>query len=351
MLQAGARETGGWPAMPDVESLEALFTEARKQVTEVWNKQVFDEIAFQSALWADTLEETGADEAKIQLLRDPAALDAKIKIHQFGVLEGTMREKIPEAWRELVLIASERQLAELVLVRHWLNSLEKSEKQKIAEKFGFKNGFEIDIALDGAAILCKYIDHAYVKQIELADSPGGSIETPLTKAEKSGAKYLYDLDSGEAPDIKTFSEVFPFEAGAIAKRLVVLAGQVKEGLMQKKLGKEYQRLPAYLEQMAGAYASPVKDPDVLYKQWTDVFASFRELMGDGCPIMFIPQQNPSVADAANKVDWEIRFNIRTEQSKKIEVALQPYRELAQELNDGMEKYFEKPLAVPPVFVG
>jgi hypothetical protein len=357
LLQDSVRENG-WPQMPsDMSSLEGLFAEARKQVVQVWNEKIFQKLKNSFDKWANALEEAGCDTAEVSLLRNPEALNDKITIHQFGVLEGSMRRVIPDAWRELVLVASEKQLAELALARHWVQSLSEDEKQHMAEEFGFKNAFEIVLALDSAAFLGKYIDQAYVKQIELADSPDGSSETPLMKTDgdeamKRGVKYVYDskTEEGES-DVKTYTEVFPFESKAIAKHLHTLADRTEMGLAANKLDKEYSGLPAYLHLMADAVQSEEKDPEKIYKVWQEVFISFRNLMNEGCPIMLMPQKTASVAGDANKVDWEIRFNFRTAQAKELENTLQPYRALAGEINKSIEAYLDKQRDIPPVFVG
>ncbi len=358
LLQDSVRKEG-WPKIPaDISSLEDLFAEARKQVVRAWDERVSPKLKDRFDQWADALEQTSCDESKVKLLRNSEEMNDKITIHQFGVLEGVMREFIPDAWRELVLIASEKQLAELTLARHWVQNLSEEEKQVVAKKFGFKNAFEIELALDSAAFLGKYIDQAFVKQIELADVPGGSSETPLAKkggdaSKKRGVNYLYDREDGEGRlDVKTYGDVFPFESSGIASRLLILKEKTKKGLEEGRLGTEYEGLPEYLQKMSDAIISDEKEPAKIYKIWEDVSASFRQLMENGCPIMLMPQKSESVAGDANKVDWEIRFNFRTAKSKELEKDLQPYRELAGEINRNIANYLDDPSRpIPPIFVG
>lgn len=353
LLQESAQETGGWPEMPsNFTSVEQMLEQAKEIVTLHWNSKIKTVINEKVTTWADELEGLEGMEDKIALLRDGEALEQKLMIHQFSLLED-IRPVLPEAWRELVLVASERQMAAVVIARHWFKEMSEKKKGEFAKQIGLKKPVELEIMLDAASMFGKFIDQAYVKQIELADAPGGKESTELKQMKKYGSEFVYDLyttpDTNEI-DVKSYAEVFPFEWERLAKGMDHLAEKTDRLLQQKKLGKEYRSLPDYLRKMKAAYGSCELDPEKLKQQWDDLLADMRTLALEGCPIMLVPQQNSSVAGKAEKVDVEMRLGFRTPEMQVLERKLEEFRQIGNTFLQELRPYFEKDHEVPPLIM-
>jgi hypothetical protein len=213
LLQEAANEDTGWDQMPEeIGGIEDIFEKAKDLVTTKWNEKVSRYIEERCEVWTEQIKDNPKFAKEAELLSNPKILEEKLRIRQFGVLE-SIRKIIPDAWLELVLISSERQLAAVAVAKKWIKNIPEQRKDQIVEACDVKSVEELEIFADIGAIMGKYIDHAYVKQVELAVAPGGSDTTPL-KGTSEGIKYLYDLPSeeeGKEVDIKPYSEVFPFE--------------------------------------------------------------------------------------------------------------------------------------------
>jgi len=279
----------------------------------------------------------------IELLSKPEEIEEKLRIKQFGILE-PLRGVIPEAWRHLVVLSSERQLAAIALAYHWTKGL--SHEQ--IEQLGISKP-ELMLFIEMAVTLGKYIDHAYVRQIEIADQPGGSGETKRGK--ERGASYLYDLyTSPESDDIeiRPYIEAFPDEWPRIVKRFEGLATKIERLLEKVELPESYNGFPHFLKQMAETYGSRETTSEKLFYQWQALLRSFVTLAETGCPIMLTPQNCASVAGEANKVDVELRFGIRTNRTRDLESACTLLRKPAQEIIDQHKESLKTPYLIPPV---
>ncbi len=330
----------GWPEKPTgVKSLEDLFSLAKKVVFEKWqeNAQIIIE---------DFLTKNQPKNKDLSQL-DAAELNELINQQQLTSL-GDIREANPEIWRSLIMITSEKQMATLALINHWAQEFSDQE----AINMGLHGVDELKIFIKSAAILGKYIDQTYLKQIELADQPGGSSETHLS--DEVGASYLYDIHTKEKNkvDVKTYSEVFPFEWPRICKRLEQLADNVENLIKQNRLPESYLGLPAYLRQMSETYGSSETNPQELNEKWRTLYQTVTELAQDGCPIMFIPQATPMVAGDANKIDTELRFGFRTKEALSLEkeLDLSGIKECAQEYSDLLRGGINKKTKIPEAMV-
>lgn len=354
LLKQEARDTT-WPQMPEsLQSIEHFFDDAHRAVGEAWKRRVS---AFLDQLlvdWHGQISESPENEPLIALLQQPEIIEEKLAIHQFGILE-PLRKALPEAWQTLVLLASERQLAAVTLTKHWLKEIPADKREGWARQIGVESFDEVELMVDAAASLGKYIDHAYVKQIELADAPHGSDQSPLAKREASmstkdsshifdGLKYLYDLtnQTDEGIETKTYGDMFPFEWPRVVAAMRRLADKVEGLLTQQKLNKTYRLLPNYLRLCADTYGSSSTDPYQVAAEWKNLFDSFRELMNDECPLMLIPQSTPTVTDKAGKVDVEIRLGLRTRESLETEAGLRPFYEAVKTISDKETASLEKP---------
>lgn len=359
----GFVESEGWPEYPEtIESVDDLFAVGRAVVAEYWKRSAGPKLAERCKGWAKQVKgKTGR--AAREFLLNPDKLEEGLRIQQIGVLE-TIRKAQPEAWRALVMVSSERQLAVLALVRHWVKKddkeprdQEKQDKTRLSnvqiEKMGVGRD-ELELLVDAAGILGKYIDHAYVKQIEITDLPGGMERTPLdieyekeTKGEeeeRGGAEYLYDYYKESAVITKTYSEVFPFEWPKIVSRLQALSKRVGRLLSGGKLPNSYQGLPAYLEQVATMYGSEIVDPKTLEDSWQDLYDRGAELAEKGCPLMLIAQGDASVAGEADKVDVELRFGLQTRESRRAVGSFEKLCKIARALN---KQYRDSLEELPP----
>jgi len=338
-------ESEGWPEVPkNLESVEDFFNTASAEVNQRWDKHLQELLDQKREQWLRLLPDNEEAEEIRRLLTDAEDFTAKFNLRRFGVLE-QLRGVLPEAWRSLVLLSSEKQLAGLTLMRHW-------SKELPAEAFSKINlsKTELKLFLDMAGILGKYIDHAYVKQIELADQPGGSEKTKLT--EKMGSSYLYDLyASRENDDVETkhYVDVFPAEWPRLVKRFNALSARVNKMLAEGKLPEQYKGLPEYLKQMADTYGSRDITPESLGEKWDALSDACRELALAGCPLMLIPQGCEAVAGEANKVDVELRFGIITEQSRELTENFEPFREIGQAIVDDHASALKEPTPIPGAF--
>ncbi len=338
-------ETQGWPELPqEVASLEDLFSRSRVAVTERWTRNASQVVEGKIPGWLESIPDTEEYQEVRKILSDPAILEGNLQQQQLGMLEN-LRKVAPEAWRTLVLASSERQLASVVLLRKWFQDL----KPQDFERMGV-NRDELRLFLDASGLLGKYFDQAHVKQIELADAPGGSVASPL--ADKTGAEYLYDVQPKAASDqveLKSYGDVFAFEWPKIVKRLEVLAARTEAMLADKKLPESYSGLPDYLRQIAQVYGSKSVSPKELEKMWNDLYEAGNKLAVSGCPVMFIAQGCSAVAGEANKVDIEMRLGFQTPETRQLSEFYNGYRPIAQglinERKDSLAETYEVPQVV------
>ncbi|MEK7085733.1 MAG: hypothetical protein AAB953_01835, partial [Patescibacteria group bacterium] len=288
------KDKSGWPEFPqNCHDPEDLFEKARDLVADNWANETGNIINSQLDAWTSAIPDTLENQDLIIMLRDKQAFDTALKIRQ---LEGykKLRYVMPEAWRTILLISAERQMATIALVHHWLKfDLFTESDTPSTKKMGFTKN-EWLLFMETAALCGKYTDQAYIKQNEYADSPGGSSATKFTESGTYGAEYIYDS--------KTYKEMFPFEWPKLIKRFKALATRVSKMLGRGELSEVYTDLPAYLNAMAVAYNSDERDPEKLAEIWDDLDAQLSDLIAQGCPFMVVFQNTQSVAGEANKTD-------------------------------------------------
>jgi len=341
----------GWPDLPQPEQIngmEDIFEVAKNEVDQTWELSVRQLINDQAETWKKDLDVNDPEtKDAFDLLNNPEEFQKSFSLRQFGVLE-SLRTVNPEAWRTLVIASSERQLASIATLEHWLKYSDEESLNKLCQKIGLSVE-ELKLFVDTAAILGKYIDHAYVKQIELADLPGGSQESKL--GEEEGAQYVYDLykdPRSEDVDIKTYSEIFPFEWDKIKSRLDLLSVRTKLAVDQEKLPPSYALYSEYLKKMSEVYSSDSIKPEELEKMWDDLYKMGKELDSTDCPIMLIPQGCASVSGEAGKVDAELRLGLKTEETKKREKDFGKFTEIGQRILDSHRDSLDKDYQVPNV---
>lgn len=352
LLLEASGESDEWKEMPpEINGVEDIFEKAKMLVTQEWGKKVTPFLAEKCKGWAQQLEGLPQYAKAKELLEDSEALEIGLMIRQFGLLE-SLRGVLPNAWRELVMISSERQLASVAVARRWVFGLPPDRTPALLEKCGLKSKTELEIFVDSAALLGKYIDQAYVKQIELADAPGGSVKTPKGE-ESSGVKYLYDVyksPESDEVDMKPYVDVFPFEWSQLAKRLHLLADKVDVAFKTQDIGSEYKNFGKYLRDMANVYSSTVVDPELLLEQWNQLLRDMKDLVFEGCPIMLVPQASPTVAADANKVDAEIRLCFITKESKELLETMNYFRSVVDGILVKQRPHFASDHVAPPVIM-
>ncbi|MFA6416801.1 MAG: hypothetical protein WCW61_01265 [Patescibacteria group bacterium] len=344
-------EKDGWPDLPDQEAInlaEDIFEVAQQEVNKTWESSVQTLINNKAESWKQSLSTTDSEnKAALDLLDNPEEFNKSFSLRQFGVLE-ILRTANPEAWRTLVVASSERQLASIAVMEHWLKNSNPENLQAICYKINL-NPTELKLFVDTAAILGKYVDHAYVKQIELADLPGGSAPTKLKDEE--GAAYLYDLykdPRSEDIDIKTYSDIFPYEWEKIQSRLEALSIRTKLAVAKEELPDSYNLFADYLEKVGQVYGSKSIQPEVLDKEWENLYKMGKELNDSGCPIMIIPQGCSSVSGEAGKVDAEIRLGLKTKETREQEQEFSKFTGIAQEMINKNRDCLAKDYKVPDV---
>lgn len=338
-------ETEGWPEAPrELERAEDFFEQVRDAVSERWAGHVQDLVNQNCARWLEKVPENEETQDIREMLGDPQALEAVLEIRQFDALEG-LRQYAPEAWRSLLMLSSERQLAAVAVARHWNESTDEAT----FEKFGVSKT-EIKVLLDIASAVGKYIDRAYLKQIELADASGGSTATPMI--DQPGARYLYDTYNPKTDqvEVQTYRDVFSSEWEPMLTHFTDLANRVETLVQTKQLPKSYEPLPSYLRQMAETYGSAQTNPELLFDQWQQLLRRCQELAEEGCPIMLMPQNCPAVTGDANKVDVELRLGLRTKRTNALEKQFEPFQARTRQIVDQHRAALDKQIETPKVLV-
>ena len=312
-----------WPEPPETETVEDFFNAARATVTERWRTQVTPLIEQLIERWLSAVPDNEDTQGLRTLLSNQEVLDQKMAMQQMGAFED-LKNFSPEAWCTIMLLSSERQLAAVALTREWIQKMDEGN----FEKFGLQKS-EMETFIELAAVFGKYIDSAYVRQIEFAATPGGDKTSPLSQIEKAkaareeasserGIDRIYDLQrSSESDeiDIKTYSEVFPDEWPKIVSRFRAIAEKIRTNCTAEKLPQTYLRFANYLDKMAVTYGSASLSPEELYIEWQDLMRESQELAESEFPLMVVPQGCATVAGDANKVDVEIRLGMRTKETK------------------------------------
>ncbi|MFZ2969674.1 MAG: hypothetical protein WA063_00850 [Minisyncoccia bacterium] len=334
-----------FPNPDNIKNTEDLFEFAKDTINNKWNSDAHGLLADKISEWKNELrleiapEDAQAKQA-LDLMDNPNDFLESFEINQFGVLE-ILRKYKPEAWRCLISASSERQLASVSLLSHWLkDKTNQDSMDKVINNIGISKA-EIELFVKLAAIFGKYIDHAYIKQIELADSKGGSDKTSLSG--KQGAEYLYDLYVAENEnkiDVKSYKDIFPFEWSMIEKRFQQMSERINKSVKEGKLPETYLGLSDLLDSMSKTYGSKTIDPGTLDSEWKALYKKAGEIVESGCPIMIMPQGAPSVAGEASKVDVELRFGLRTEKTKAMEENIGVFMSEAQAINKNYESLMD-----------
>ncbi len=315
-MRAGLRqskERDGWPNISEnTQTVEDLFNNSKVEINKRWSENVVPILSKFLEEWKGLLPSGREVKGLKKLMSDPEKFDELIKSRDFaGDLE-SLRQINPDVWKTILIAASERQLAGVELMRHWV----KDSSPEDCKRMGMEKT-ELELAVYIAGLLGKYFDQAYIKQMELADQPGGSQASTL--GEEIGAEYVYDVAARDAEskvELKTYNDVFAFEWGKMVGRFRWLATKTEKLLDQKQLPTTYEGLPNYLRKLADVYGSSETNPAQLKKIWSDLQDECVKLVDSGCPIMLIPQNTPGVAGEANKVDVEIRMGLRTPKEKE-----------------------------------
>lgn len=351
LLKGQDQETGeiktAWPECPrGLMDLEDFFNSAKNAVAAEWQNASADLLQDKYQEWLGQIPDIEENQSIIRLLSNPQELDDKLKIQQLGEIEG-LKNVLPEAWKTLVVASSERQLAVLTVLRHWLkNDLQAEDLAKLGS-----SREEMEILLDASGVTGKYIDHAYVKQIELAQEPGGTAATKW--GGRAGAEYLYNLyKSPHNNDLETksFSEVFAGEWPQIVNGLKFLSGKVVKYLANGKLPANYRGLPEFINHLITLYDSHEHSPKKINEIWRDLDVKINELAQAGCPIMFIPGDTVGVTGDANKVDIELRFGYRPPELNEFESSLEDFRQIAQGLVDRHQDKLDERYEVPKMLL-
>ncbi|MDO8469067.1 MAG: hypothetical protein Q7S29_04905 [Candidatus Peribacter sp.] len=334
MLQTSLERTTPPCPLETIHSVDDLFGAATRTIGEQWNTSPLpDFLARESGQWLQSLPDTSGLEEVREILHNPERINALLSSRQMGALE-PLRTALPDAWKKLLLLSSERQLSVIGLLRQWLKEIPAA---KLTE-WGVERA-EIALLLEMGASLGKYFDHAFIKQMELADLPGGSTATRLGKEKMKGAQYLYDPYVSEQSDEivpLTYAQVFPFEWPRIQKHFERLADETEQLLSARQLPQEkYANLPAFLRKLAAAYGSSLTNPEALAALWKDVYESGAALSLNGCPLAVIAQAIPTVAGDANKVDVELRLGFTDTHTRNLMGRLAATHSEGQKLFDSL----------------
>lgn len=330
------------PDCPPVASMDELFTEAEKVVHMNWQKHVSELLSQHREDWLKATE--GNEELKElnDILSNDKIFEEKLRFFQLGPLE-PLRTIAPEAWYQLLLASSERQLAQIVLLNHWV----KKDPEKLPRSMGMTPE-EVQLVLDMGNI-GKFVNMAFLKQTELADTTGGSEASGTELGSALGGNRLYEVyekETDEQPQVKTYGEMFKGEWGRLVGHMNRLSEKVKLLLEQGKIPASYKGLPAHLKKLAEVYGSDEKDPEKLTALWDEVDKSCRELGESGCPVSVIGQACAGVAGEANKADIEVRVGLKDRKAEAFEKTMQGFHESAQGVLEPKEAALAKPVKIP-----
>lgn len=336
-----------WPEAPaNISSTDDFFEQVKEAVAKIWTKGVGPRIEGLCAEWIPMLQEKVAEaedpsqiNAMIAVLGNPALLEEKIRINQLGILEG-MREVDLNIWEKLIAISSERQHTEMLLANRWIREM----KPEVLQKLGVTRD-ELTLVPRLASFSGLFTDKAFLKQMELAEQPGGSSATPLSGT--SGSEFLYDISEDE---VATYGETFPVELLRVSRNLERIATHVETLLAAQKLPDTYKGLPGHLRTLAEAYSSPEKDPAKVDAAWQAARASVFNLAQEGCPIMIIPGNTPSVAGDANKTDVEIRVALRFTPNEGAKADFDAMRKAALKVNEANRSLLAEDQPIPDVLM-
>ncbi len=345
-VDAKSPENQGWPKCPsDVHSVEDFFTRAKDAVATRWSSSVKSVVHQKAAEWLKEIPDIEENAELREALSDPELLEKTLGMQDMSAFEN-IRTINPMAWRTLVLASSERQLAAVELSRRWVKEL----PEESLSRLGVARA-ELQLFLDTASLTGKFLDQAYVKQIELADAPGGSTKSKLGL--RAGAKYIYDVQKDPESGVvekKPFKDVFEFEFSKLVHHFEELAKRSEALLAQGKIPETYRNFPAYLRQMADVYGSQSVSPKQLDKMWQDLQASYVKLAKEGCPIMLIPQSCPMASGDAEKVDIEMRLGFQTPETQRLSGIVDKSIPVAQGILDEHMDALSEPSKFPPVIV-
>jgi len=325
-------EINGWPKAPDyLKNTKDFFSSVDQTVDEKWQekagedqKSAADLLKEKTEKWLAKLppEFKRENSDVTELLSDPDELKEKIRLKKFDVLE-PLKKFLLDAWETIVMVSSERQLAQIALSKDWLKNM----PDKAFENLEF-NRAELTLQNDLASLVGKLIDHGYLKQGELnkflTEENEGETEGVI------GKKYVYSLPGKEGGFQPTpFKDVLPFELQRFQKDLEFLSSKTEKLIMEWKLPKSYRSLPDYLRQMAATYNSGETDKTKLYEKWRGLYQTNAELLKSGCPLVINPQEDAPL----NIVSLEIRLGFCSQELKDLEKQSSVYTEVAYSLMD------------------
>ncbi|MDD5041819.1 MAG: hypothetical protein PHX87_05995 [Candidatus Peribacteraceae bacterium] len=323
-------------SLNEIHTIDDLFFAATSSIEKQWQTSPLPDLLKRDCEeWNTILPDTPQLQEVRGILRDPAQVSALLSSRQMGALE-PLRKALPEAWKKLLVLSSERQLETIGLLRQWLKEIPEEKLQECDVQRA-----EVELLLEMGASLGKYFDHAFIRQMELADLPGGSAATKLGKDKRKGAQYVYDPYVSEQSDEiapRTYAQMFPFEWPRIQKHFERLAVETDRLLVEGRLPRnKYADLPAFLHKLADAYGSPLTDPEALAVLWKDIYESGAALSLKGCPLAVIAQAIPTVTGDANKVDVELRLGFTDARTRALMKHLAP-------THDEGQQFFETLLA-------
>lgn len=319
-----------WPDPPEgIATLDDFFTKVDEEVTSRWAREGEREgnnsekqmTISASAVLRNAIEEQLTEKAKerypnvVKLLSDNEDLDRWINHQGLSSLEA-VRSALPSLWQTLEIASSEIQLAKVGLARRWLKRMPESFFSSI----GISHT-ELGLFMDIAAMVGKFINHAYIKQDDLDKTlqkakaaknegeDGGVEEENGEREPKWGDKYIYAIPKvgktgGEEIPV-SFFEIFQFELERFGRDILSLANRAEKLLANGVLPEKYRSFPAYLHQLADVYTTKEKDREALSEKWLNLYKLNGELLESGCPLAILPQEDK----AFDVVGFEVRLGL------------------------------------------
>ncbi len=339
--QKTRKDIASWlpiPERPPVESLDELFTKGRDAAWELVTPMADVVIERLKTHVLPLLIEGPREAAVASILRDTDFCKKKFRIHQFSDLDA-LRHRTPEVWKGLIQFSSLYQEVEHTVMRSWVDSMEDAE----LAAFGLGKQ-ELLLALEIGQATAPLITQTYLRQMELADLPGGSTKTLF--GDIDGADYLYEVRDSDGinrfvPFIEQFDETWPELVSEIARLSEKTASLVRS----RNLPDSYVSLAAYLHEIAEVYGLREIDPAIVKSRFARLSDFMHEVADAGCPVIISTLDGSYVCGDAGKVDAELRVGLVTGKTQRLHQEYMPYIRTARRFMGMFQQYLADPSPV------
>src|SRR3989344_466907 len=309
-------------------SIEDILFGSREIVTERWKERISPSFAIDCEEWSKHIDQSEAKgKEAAEVLADRERFEIKLRIRQFSELD-RLRKTKPEAWYKLVRASMERQYAEIAVFSGIVNNLQAESFRN----FGMTKE-ELLFACEIADKTGPLVNETFMKQMELADRPGGSDPSP--NVNENGASYIYEKLQAEGsykriPYLIMFSETWP--------KLVENLHELSTKANELKL----TDLAIFLDKIASVWENDTTDFEELSNQWDELLQANYDYALSGCSISIDISNYAYVTGAANKVDADFRVGLQTPELRNLAESYVLEQNVAFQLAQKYDVFSESP---------